>query len=181
MTKCSLRVFSRRLLVSAIAILLSAVSAAADTTPKQLYNKSITVTWGEAQVVKDVSSGKTYTPTIRIEVVLYISSAGRRFTRSRSISGRFDETNLTPPQESTAVMIFRGNSMTYYGKRGGIGRQYTFAFDPSFSSCTVSIVVGKSTSSPKFTGIDGVVYELLSASVAAAACSIKDGNAFTGG
>jgi hypothetical protein len=45
------------------------------------------------------------------------------------------------------------------------------------SSCSVNVVLGRSGGKMRAKGLDGQMYDVLSASVSGQSCSIRDGNA----
>ena len=154
----------------------STVAAAA--APSQLYNKSVTVTWGESGVYKRISDGVNTSPVGQFQRIFYISSAGRIFTRGTSTSGRFGGSKEAGPEKTADNVKFEGNSLVAVGVNLGIARRITATFDARLSSCTASVTIGKSGIGTKITGFDGAVYEVMSMQPGASSCSIRDGNAF---
>ena len=55
--------------------------------------------------------------------------------------------------------------------------QYVVTFSGGFTSCTVTVVQGRSGGNMRVKGLDGRMYERLSSSVSGQSCSIRDGNA----
>lgn len=150
-------------------------TARAGSIPRQLYNKSITVNWGETGVYKRVSDGLTSPNTGQYQVTTYISSAGRIFVSGKSKSGSYGGSRQIGPEKTETK--FEGNTLFGVSVNRGIARHLSATFDPAYSSCTGSITIGKSGPGTKVTGFDGAVYEVVSMQPGAISCSIRDGNA----
>lgn len=165
-------------------VLIFAGDASAGPAPKQLYNKSIIVNWVES-VIQKAPDGSTRNPQINTVRTAYVSSAGRLFVKgTRNISNRNfqggNQTERGPDNASSGSGGFTFESDRLVGTAifDGGARRMTVSFDPGFSSCTASVVYGKSGSAnQKWKGFDGVTYELISVSVGSIGCSVRDGNA----
>jgi hypothetical protein len=168
-------------------LLLAASPAFAAGAPPQLHNKSILLAWS-TQVVQKGQDGRMISPTLSQQRTIYISSQGRLFVRAgRSINNRKfsgSKTGEAGPDDSRGYageargISFQGNTLigtqTYASGAG----QIRITFDPGFSSCTMVAVEGKSGSGPiRIKGIDGQMYERISATSSGYSCSIRDGNA----
>lgn len=177
--------------VPCISLSLLAVTPAA-AAPQQLYNKSITVHWGEG-VLQKASDGSTRTPQISSTRVIYVSSAGRLFVKgTRSINNRrfqATKTTMRGPDGSSGMgnvqgnFGFSGNQLVGTAVFDGGARRLTVSFDPSFSSCTASVIYGKSGGgNQKWQSLDGSgqTFEVISITVNAVSCSISEGNAVAG-
>lgn len=167
--------------VAALALILLASSAGhsnAGSAPSQLYNKSITVSWGESGVYKRISDGVNTSPIGQFQRIYYISSAGRIFTRGTSSSGKFGGSREAGPEKSADNVKFEGNSLVGFGVNLGIARRVTATFAAGFSSCSSTVTIGKSGTSARIKGFDGAEYEIISMQAGSASCSIRDGNAF---
>jgi len=163
-------------LATFLATWLSATAAMAGAAPKQMYNKSIDIYWGENTSNKRVADGVVVNTSGTIQSIVYISSAGRPFIRISGGNSRASRMSEIGPDVAKIGTDFRGNQLVLTGGRM-VGRQITVTFDASFSSCTASVRAGTNGAHPKWIGFDGAPYELLSISVGSASCSIKDGNA----
>jgi len=177
----------RNILVLILSFMGSSVFAAG--APPQLHNKSILLSW-TTQVVQKGQDGRVISPTLSQQRTIYISSQGRIFVRAgRSISNRKfsgSKTGEAGPDDSRGYggeargVSFQGNTLigtqTYASGAG----QIRVTFDPGFSSCTMVAVEGKSGDGPiKIRGIDGQMYERISAASSGYSCSIRDGNALS--
>lgn len=154
--------------------------------PSELLNRTITLTW--------VNTGTGTRPTgqvVNFQVAhsrtIYVSSAGRLFVRAtRSVMGRGNATTRTrevgPGEIGTPArdMHFSGNTLVGTQAFPSGAAQYVVTFSGA-SSCSVSVVFGKSGSAPiRLRGPDDVMYEISDIRAASPSCSIRDGNAFAG-
>ncbi|OQW58714.1 MAG: hypothetical protein A4S14_06695 [Proteobacteria bacterium SG_bin9] len=177
----------RRLIVLTLSFLSS--SALAAGAPPQLHNKSILLSW-TTQAVQKGPDGRVITPTLSQQRTIYVSSQGRAFVRAgRGVSNQkfsASKTGESGPDDSRGYdgeargISFQGNTMigtqTYASGAG----QIRVTFDPSFSSCTMVAVEGKSGGGPiRVRGLDGQMYERISATSSGYSCSIRDGNALS--
>lgn len=155
--------------------------ALASAAPKQLYDKSVTLSWSESSTNRRLSDGGMANPVGNFEIIAYVSSAGRIFRRRSFVAGRYAKSgDRGPDDKGTGSATFEGNSLVLQGVNGAVARRLVASFDSAYSSCTLSVTVGKAGASPKWTGFDGAQYELLTVSVGTSSCSIRDGNAFGG-
>jgi hypothetical protein len=155
--------------------------------PQQLLNKTVTLAW-TAQSVLRGPDGKVIQVNPSIKYVIYISSQGRLFERSsRSLGGRTqrgDHLDATQTGIGEARGLrFEGNTLVAYrdfaGGGGSGAMRAVVTFDSSYSSCSVTVRVGKESGKVmKRQGLDGVVREILSTTTTGTSCSIQNGNAF---
>ena len=160
-------------------MLFRSPASGAVAAPMQLYNKTITISWSE-HVSQKGPDGLT-NPTVNSEAVAYVSSAGRLFVRGkRSLNNRkfSKQRDFSPGGGSSAGAInFQGNQLVGTAVYDGFARRLVVSFDAGFTSCSASVVYGKSGGPTTWKGLDGQVRELLSVSVSGANCSIREGNA----
>ena len=163
--------------LSGLGTFLSALPAGA--APKEVYGKTVRVQWAESMLER-APDGRTISPTVRHERTIYISSAGRTFVTTRSFFPGGETKRLAGPEGGSAGSWgFQGNALVGTSTNGAVARRISVAFDPSAAGCTATVVVGKSGNA-KWTGVDGVIYELLQDNVGSSSCSIEQGNAFAG-
>lgn len=163
--------------IAAVGVWLASL-AAADAAPKQLYNKSVVVSWSESIMEKGEDGRVLNTQATRGRVA-YISSAGRVFVRTTTqLTGAQGKQEIAPGT-SPGALAFQGNDkMVGTAVFSGFARRLTVTFDASYSSCNASVVYGKSGGPTKWKSPDGTrTYEALSISVGGTSCSIRDGNA----
>ena len=165
-------------LAAALSTLVFTDSARAGAAPVRLHNKTIVVAWGQTNVWRRLSDGENGSTTLTAEGTMYISSAGRPFTRINFNGGGSNRGRDVGPEDLSGRIRFDGNTVTSFVGREGLLWRVTVKFDPSFTSCEATINVGREGHAAKVTGIDGDKYENLSTRVGAASCSMRDGNAF---
>ena len=179
--------FFRLILVAATTVVLSHGPSCAAGAPSALLNKTIRLDWTQSSTQR-AEDGRTVNPTIRHQRTIYISSQGRIFARAvRSINNRNfsgSKTGQLAPGETkgyaggaTAVR-FEGNEIVGTQAHISGAAQFRVSFDPSFASCKVRLIYGRSGSNLRMRGLDGRLYEVISTSASADNCSISDGNAF---
>jgi len=173
-----------------LAILLSCAlpSAAFAAAPKQLYGKSITVSWLETRSQRDSQAGPTFKPVgLPFTNVFYVSTEGRLFTRSSTRSpggaGAVDKVGASGGNAAGDArnVSFSGNKIVSSVAFQGAARQTQISFDPSFSSCTAQVITGMPPGKKTVTVrsiTTGNTVEFESVSAGPASCSITSGNPF---
>jgi hypothetical protein len=177
-----LAVFLRRCALSALTTLSLAVPAMADGPPKQLYGKTVSSSCTMDQVYTG-DDGREHRPQVRMDFVVYISTAGRIFTRQTiSRNGRSWQGELSPGGGGGKVQA------SWSGRRLLLTRSYvsgagqeTIDFDGDYRTCSVSVLVGRQNGAPveRRSLMDGKVYRLVSNSVVSSSCSIAEGNSLS--
>jgi len=152
--------------------------AGAAAAPSQLYNKTITINWGESGTYKRISDGVNTNPVGQLQIIVYVSSAGRPFVRGSASSGRFGGTRERAPEQISGNNVqFAGNTLVMTRGELGIARRVLTTFDGSFASCSSTVTIGKIGPNATITGFDGAVHQVVSMQPGAASCSISNGNA----
>jgi len=159
--------------LSFCAVLTVSEAAAA---PQQALNKTITVSFGVSVPVRG-SDGSVINGSRSSQRVIYVSSAGRIFTRAIRREARNLDTKEAGPE--TTTMSFSGNKLVGVMKFASGASQMTIDFDSSFQSCTASIFAGGEGGRPiTFKGLNGVMYTTTGKmQFSNASCSIRAGNA----
>lgn len=166
----------------------SVLSAAAGTAPKELNGKSVVISWNETREQRFVGEEGTRNVTAVGEMTIYVSEAGRPFTRLRySVVGRKGRLRTGkkdavsgeggPPR----AFSFRSRTMTLQTKRGNGGAlQFTVEFDAGFQSCGATVVAGHAPGGPirAKSMISGNRVEILKAEASGASCRVTSGNTF---
>ncbi|MCX7307796.1 MAG: hypothetical protein NTZ72_07545 [Afipia sp.] len=177
-----------RVVPTTLLISLALITAAHAAPPKQLYGKSITVSWTETRSQRDSQAGPTFKQVgIPFTNVYYISTEGRLFKRASARSpggaGSVDRVGTSGGSESgdSRNVSFSGNRIVASNSFQGAARQTQITFDPSFSSCTAQVITGmppgrKSVTVRSITTGNTVEFESVSAGPAS--CSIASGNPF---
>ena len=158
-------------------IVVAASASVHAAAPKQLYNKTIAMTWGESGTYTRISDGKPTNPVGQFQAIVYVSSAGRPFVRASAKAGRFGGTRERGPEQNSNNVQFDGNRLVMVRENLGVARRILTTFDASFASCTTSVTIGKIGPEATVVGFDGAVYKVNSMQAGAASCSIANGNA----
>jgi hypothetical protein len=172
-------------IISGLALAVAFGGSAAAQAPRQLYNKTIAFSFTADSVQRD-PGGRVHNVSSAINYTFYISSAGRIFERSsRSPRGGKSGGGEFGPDSRAVTNIGETHSVHFEGNRlvslrafvTGASRMVV-SFDPSFTSCTVSVENGKENGVIKRKGTDGIVRELLSVTTTGETCSVREGNPF---
>jgi hypothetical protein len=167
-------------------ILSPATIAAAQTAPSTLRGKSVVVSWTEQRSLRRVGEANFRETSTLFSVSIYISSAGRPFSRISAspgrISGSADYVGVSGSSNSGGArqVTFRGNSlsMTTSMTSGG-ARNVTVDF--SGSGCTARVITAKQVGSQMIRSkslASGAAIEIRSVAVVGTRCSVRDGNVF---
>lgn len=152
-------------------------TAAIAGAPSQLYNKTVTINWGESGTYKRLSDGGMSNPIGQFQLTVYVSSAGRPFVRGSSKAGRFGGTKERGPEDNASNVQFNGNTLVMIRGSIGMARRIQTTFDGSFSSCSTTVTIGKIGPNATMIGFDGAEHQIISMQPGAASCSIREGNA----
>jgi hypothetical protein len=173
--------------VAFAAVLLGAIvaSAAHAAPPRELYGKTVTISWTEIREQRPVGEQNWRQVNGSVALNLYISEAGRTFNnvsyatragsaeRSGEIAGG-GKRSINFNDQSLLILMPSGS--------GGATR-ITADFDAGFSSCSAQVTRARESADTivrRFSGITKQTVEIRSTQVGSAACSIKSGNAFAG-
>jgi hypothetical protein len=159
--------------------------ARAASAPTQLRGKSITVSWTENRVQRNIGEANFRSVSVSHQFSIYISSGGRMFSRltntTRAGTGSADEVGGASGARRTPV--FSGQFLTVFIPNKGTGvRRLTVNFGGSFESCTAGVVSARPEQAAMITGtsiITGRATEIQSVSVGAASCRLQNGNIFS--
>jgi len=159
--------------------------AAATRAPAQLYGKSVVVKWQETRVQRNEGATEFRSRDDSIELSLYVSSAGRVFSRlTHNVNGQSGaiEEVAGVAGSSNRVVNFSGASLTVIEPFvSGGARRIVVDFDAGFASCTANAMYGKKSGSEIGTYWSPIIkmnIEIQSATVGAANCAVRDGNVF---
>ncbi len=166
----------------AAAVVAGCLPALADA-PRQLYNKTIQISWSVA-VSQTAPDGQKRNVSVAVNHTVYVSSAGRLFERaSRATQKGRRQTENAPGATQNAGgeatgLHFEGNRLVGITAFAQGARRFVATFDAGFSSCTVSVIFGREAGGLKRKGVDGVMYTVDSMSASGESCSIREGNPF---
>ena len=161
--------------------------------PKDLFGKSITVSWSETREQKWPGEAQFQKVPRAGEVIIYVSSAGRVFNRM-SFSGSRRGGKMVGNSDQVAgagsdkyenrVVNFQSRSLSMHTPMAGGARSVTVDFSEGFGSCTAAVITGKSAGAGKMVMKslmdNGMEFEIRSVTTGAANCSISEGNKFGG-
>jgi hypothetical protein len=175
------------LMVAAVAALTSAAAIAA---PKELYGKSIVISWGEDRMQRHTGSDQFESAARTGTLSVYVSSAGNIFNRTgmanyqiRNRRGKEGSEDQVGGAGNSNVS-FSGRSMMAIQASQGGARRIMATFDQAFSSCTAEVISGKSEGAGSMTRRSlinpGSSVEIQSVHTSGVSCAIKDGNVFAG-
>lgn len=160
--------------------------------PSQLLGKSITVSWTENRQQKQPGDDQIRAVTAFAEFNVYVSSAGRPFSRFRlSIANqrgnlRSGAADAVSGENSKRSFDFRGNTLSIGIPRGAGGATNIVAtFDGSFQSCTAAALSGKTggttaIQSRSIIGGQKGRVDIYSIETTNLSCRIQSGNVFGG-
>jgi hypothetical protein len=164
-------------LMTAVSVTVLATSAHA--APPQLFNKTITISFTATGIAKSPEGVQRGFST-QVAGIVYVSSAGRVFLRTRITNRGGSRGSDAGPGETKGRVSFQGNRMIGVVPFDVGAQQVTVNFDPGFSSCTASVIEGHSRGVIRRKGPDGVMYEVTGGTTSAVSCSIQGGNPFAG-
>lgn len=168
------------------AVAISAVVLASPAwaeAPRQLYNKTIQISWTVDQVAH-TADGQSRNRAIAVGQTVYVSSVGRLFTRSSRVNGTKSSQSEMAPGASqngsgeSAGVRFQGNQLVGTVAFAQGARQFVATFDSGFSSCKVTVSFGRDGGGLKRVGITGEMLTIESMKPHGESCVIRDGNAF---
>jgi hypothetical protein len=161
---------------------------AAAAAPPQLLNKTIQLSWS-TEVVQRGPDGQVVRPRIDASRTIYVSDAGRLFDRAvrenqkRRLKRAGDHAPDAAANKAgeTRGLRFAGSSLVGNTAFAQGALQFTVSFDPSFSSCTLSVSYGREGGRMRRRGLDGVMYDIESLTTTSQTCSVRAGNPFSEG
>jgi len=176
-----------RVLPTTILVFLALMTAAPAAPPKELYGKSITVSWLETRSQRDGQSGPFKPVGLPFTNVYYVSTEGRLFfrssTRSPGGAGAVDRVGTSGSNGAGEARntTFSGNRIVSSASFQGAARHTEISFDPGFSSCSARVITAmpsgaKTAVVRSITTGSNVEFESVSAGPAS--CSIAAGNPF---
>lgn len=172
-------------LILSTATLAAFVSSPVHAAPRALFGKSVVVSWTEQRMQRR-QGGDEFRPATRIgDFSVYVSSAGRVFSRAsmtnpkRAATGSNDRVGDTKNRN----ISFEGHTMiaTQSGSTGG-ARRIMVTFDDAFGSCSARVIRGKQEGADKIVASSlitpGRVTEIVEVKTSGESCSVKNGNVF---
>lgn len=148
--------------------------------PAGLLNKTVTVSY-ETSIPAKTQGGEPRSARRNVNRVMYISSAGRIFTRSVRKAARGGDTRELAPDGRDGTPHIEGNTIVGTVQAFTGATRMVVTFDSTFSSCTASVILGRESGKFVWRSLSGEVYIATGpTSVSTPTCSVRPGNAFAG-
>jgi hypothetical protein len=167
-------------------------AAGANAAPRELYGKSIVVTWTEERVQRLNGQGPFQSVSINGAFSAYVSTMGNIFSRNTMSNpaarrGRGAEGSREREGSTGHMRVsFAGRTLVAIGTLAAHGAlRVAVTFDQGFTSCNANVIRGKETGAASIIGHSmirpGVEVEIQSVRTTGVSCSLRDGNVFAGG
>lgn len=164
---------------------LVAGSPAAAAPAADVVGKSVVVRWSENRQHRVNNSPDLRAVTVGFELQIYVSGAGRPFSRltasGRSGSHGNEQVGNSGQSLGGGVrsITANGNSILLQANYGNWARNLRIEVSPGGAGCDAQMSVGKQAgSAPKAFQSGGRTIEIHSLAVSAVSCSIRQGNVF---
>jgi hypothetical protein len=171
----------RSLVIALLGLLLPQASYAAP--PKDLYGKSVIVSWTETREQRPLGEEAWHQVSGSISMNLYVSEVGRVFNNIAYSTRRGSAERKGEIAGSGERSInFNGRSLLIlmrYGKGGAT--RIMVDFDAGFAGCSGQVTRAKESEGAiirNFSGITKRVNEVKAVQVGGVSCSIRSGNVF---
>jgi hypothetical protein len=146
-------------------LVLPAIAGAADF-PSQLWGRSVVVNWNTQD------EGQPSAGSFNNQFSVYVSGAGRTFSRMTASSARSTRSELGPinSRVSTAISVyFENGALMADVKMASSALRVAISFDAAYGRCSAAVI---------FDGDGGE--RVRGTGIGASSCSIADGNVFVG-
>jgi hypothetical protein len=179
----------------AVIAALTPLSAAAhaESAPKELYGKSIIVTWTESVTGKLGGEEVTRNFVKSYQMSIYLSTAGRPFMRLiqggagvgnhhlQGIGGVAGQLENSPDASQHEIHVdFAGRSIVVYREFESGAHRIAIEFDGTNTNCKATVVNGRQAGKKGLVQVSsrGGRTEVSSIEVGTTNCSIREGNVF---
>jgi hypothetical protein len=176
----------RRVLTVAAGLTAAIVASSAEAAPpKELYGKTVTISWTETREQRPVGEQAWRQVHGSVAMYLYVSDAGRIFNNVSYATGAGSaERSGEIAGGGKRSVNFSGQSLQILMPSGaGSATRITADFDAGFSSCSAQVTRATESADTivrRYSAIIKQDNEIRSTQVGGASCSIKAGNAFGG-
>ncbi|MEH2627553.1 hypothetical protein V1292_005608 [Bradyrhizobium sp. AZCC 1719] len=168
-------------------VMLLATQAHSAGAPDALKGKSVILTWSETSQQRYVGEPNFYSVNRSANLTVYVSTAGRVFSRRTTSTRAGSGTIEQGPGEGgraypTRGALFGAQTMTLIGETKGGARRTLIDFDASFTSCSarVALAFQSGKTSVSLSPITKKYVEIKSVTVNGTSCSVKTGNVLAG-
>ena len=182
-----------RWVIAGVLALAPLAASAASNAPRELYGKSVIVSWTEGRHQK-FPDGHTNLRVVHAGFTIYISDAGRAFVRSgrNMVNARGQTINVSGRSKAPDGDVIKTANTRYKPNGSWSGQTYvstvnyesgarriTVIFDPGFASCRLDLTHGKEDGAPGIVlhGMGGQLYMLTAIDIASPTCTVRAGNA----
>jgi hypothetical protein len=181
------RQFTAAFVNAAIAWLLAELAMPALATPApDIDGKSVWWSWTEARQQRTAGASEAHSATIEFDLRIYVSSAGRSFTRLSSAARRGSASNEQVGDNGASLadgvrsVRVDAHSIVLQAIFGNYARNLGVDAAAGGGSCSAQMSVGKKVgSAPKaFRNGSGMIVEIQSLTVSGVTCSVQNGNVF---
>jgi hypothetical protein len=154
--------------------------------PEALKGKSIILTWTEVRQQRVVGEPDFHTVNGSVSVTLYISTAGRIFSRrTDSVRGRSGSRERAPDDAGVRTRggHFRDQTLTLISESKGGASRIAIEFDESFASCGARVAVAFQSGKTAIITLSPIIHkyiEIKSVAVNGVNCAVNAGNALAG-
>jgi hypothetical protein len=175
------RIFAALALVLAHTLPVDAADA-----PKELYAKSVVISWAEERIQRNVGESNFRQVKAAHSLSVYVSTAGRVFNRFTNVTAAGSASNdqVAGDDGARRVPTFSARSMSMAQPfRSGGGRQIDVEFDAAFDKCSAKASFVKppgTTLSIAMSPITKKWVEFQSITPGEASCSVEKRNVFGG-
>jgi hypothetical protein len=158
-------------------------SAAAAAPPKELFGKTVTISWTETREQRPVGEQNWRQVNGSIAMHLYVSEAGRVFNNMSyaTRAGTAERAGEIAGGGKRAINFSDRSLLIMMPSGTGAATRITADFDAAFASCSAQVTRAKESADTivrRYSGIIKRANEIRSTSVGGASCSIKTGNVF---
>ena len=168
-----------------LALLVCFAPAARAAPPKELYGKSVSVTWTETREQRPEGEQAWRQVNGSATMHLYVSEAGRVFNNISyaTRAGNAERAGEIAGSGSRSINFNGRTLQILFASGSGGATRITADFDAGFSSCSAQVT--RATEAPgtivrRYSGIIKRYNEVRSTQVGGASCSTRTGNAFAG-
>jgi hypothetical protein len=175
-----------RVVLAALVCVLAELSSPVVAAPApDIVGKSVLVSWTENR--QELVGGQPVNLATGYDLRIYISSAGRPFTRLLHSTGRLSATHEMVGGSGTAAtgglqaVRVDGHTLVFQSTMGNYAKNLRVELSPGGSSCTAQMSIGKEVgSAPKaFRGVfTGRTVEIHAVTVGGVSCTVQQGNVF---
>ena len=162
----------------------SSLGRAGNPAPARLVGRSITVHWTENRDQIDVTVNRHRSLSAPQTLIVYVSSAGRVFSRLTYAGARGASSDQTAGSADATgygarQVLFNNGTMQVTNAFKGGARQITVTADAGWSSCSARVVYAHDQTGRPMRQINlrGHVQQLISVSISGTSCEISEGNA----